>query len=241
MDTSYSKLITKLLIILLYTGFAIELALDGGVERRNNMTIRKENLLSTSYHKENMGNASFTLSGVLTPKECLDFIERSENHGFEKAMVSSRHGAVINLNVRNNDRVILDDPELAEQIWQRVKHLLPVIQQGREIRGLNERFRFYRYTEGQVFRWHHDGYFERDNGEQSALTFLIYLNEDYLGGETNFEWTRVKAKTGMGLVFPHHLVHQGNAVLGDGVKYVIRTDVMYGQVGKFTDISKVRC
>jgi predicted 2-oxoglutarate/Fe(II)-dependent dioxygenase YbiX len=112
------------------------------------------------------------------------------------------------------------------------------MQQGREIRGLNERFRFYRYTEGQVFRWHHDGYFERDNGEQSVLTFLIYLNEDYLGGETNFEWTKVKGKTGMGLIFPHHLVHQGNAVLGDGVKYVIRTDVMYGRVGNFTDVSR---
>jgi hypothetical protein len=77
-----------------------------------------------------MGNASFTLSGVLTPIECLDFIERAENHGFEKAMISSRHGAVINLNVRHNDRVILDDPELAEKIWQRVKHLLPVMSAG---------------------------------------------------------------------------------------------------------------
>jgi len=231
----------KIYILALGHYFATVNSNRGMIERRDNMTIRKEKLISTSYHKENIGNASFTLSSVLTPEECQEFIERAENHGFEKAMVSSRHGAVINLNVRNNDRVILDDPELAEQIWQRVKHLLPVIQQGREIRGLNERFRFYRYTEGQVFRWHHDGYFERDNGEQSVLTFLIYLNEGYMGGETNFEWTRVYAKTGMGLVFPHHLVHQGNPVLGDGVKYVIRTDVMYGQVGKFTDISKIRC
>ncbi len=202
------------------------------------MTMRKEKLVCSDYHKQNMGNACFTLSNVLSPEECLAFIQRAEQHGFEKAMVSSRHGAVINLNVRNNDRVIVDDPELAEQIWQRIKHLLPVMQQGREIRGLNERFRFYRYTEGQVFRWHCDGYFERENGEQSVLTFLIYLNDDYVGGETNFEWTKVKGETGMGLIFPHHLVHQGNAVLGDGVKYVIRTDVMYGRVGHFTDISR---
>lgn len=158
------------------------------------MTMLKEKLVCSDYHKENIGNSSFTLNAVLTPEECQAFIARAEQHGFEKAMVSSRHGAVINLNVRNNDRVILDDPELAEQIWQRVKHLLPVMQQGREIRGLNERFRFYRYTEGQVFRWHCDGYFERENGEQSVLTFLIYLNDDYLGGETYFEWTKVKGK-----------------------------------------------
>lgn len=202
------------------------------------MTIRKESLVCSDYHKENIGNSSFTLSSIYSPQECAALIAKAEQHGFEKAMVSSRHGAVINLNVRNNDRVIWDDPELAEDLWLRVKDYLPKMRVGRELRGLNERFRFYRYTEGQVFRWHCDGYFERENGEQSVLTFLIYLNEDYLGGETNFEWAKVKGKTGMGLIFPHHLVHQGNAVLGDGVKYVIRTDVMYGREGHFTDVSR---
>lgn len=190
-------------------------------------------------HKENIGNASFTLQQIFSPEECRGLIERAENQGFEVAMVNSRRGAVVDLNIRSNDRVIWDDLELAELVWQRVKDYLPVMQQGREIRGLNERFRYYRYTEGQVFRWHHDGYFARDNGEQSLLTFLIYLNEGYEGGATKFEWTQVQGKTGMGLVFPHGLVHEGGVVLGDGVKYVIRTDVMYGPVGKFTDVSRV--
>lgn len=48
----------------------------------------------------------------------------------------------------------------------------------------------------------------------------------------------VYGKPSMCLVVWYHLVHQGNAVLGDGVKYVIRTDVMYGRVGHFTDISR---
>jgi prolyl 4-hydroxylase len=190
-----------------------------------------------SIHKENIGNASFTLHPIFSPEECQAFIERAENHGFEKAMVSSRQGAVVNLNVRNNDRVIVDDTELAEKIWQRVKSKLPVMQRGREIRGLNERFRFYRYTEGQKFVWHRDGYFARSNGEESVLTFMIYLNDEYTGGETHFEWTSIRGKTGMGLVFSHDLLHEGGAVL-NGVKYVIRTDVMYGPVGKFTDLSR---
>ena len=188
-------------------------------------------------HKYNMGNASFTLHPIFTPEECQTFIVRAENQGFEKAMISSRRGAVIDLNVRNNDRVIWDDPELAERIWQRVKDYLPVVQGGREIRGLNERFRYYRYTQGQRFAWHQDGYFERSNGERSLLSFLIYLNEDYEGGATKFEWTQVQGKTGMGLIFPHGLVHEGGAVIGDGVKYVIRTDVMYGAVGTFSKVS----
>ncbi len=193
--------------------------------------------MNRQIQRYNIGNAGFTLQPVLTPEECMAFIERAENYGFDKAMVNSRQGAVVNLNVRNNDRAIIDDVALAEHIWQRVKHLLPVMQQGREIRGLNERFRFYRYTDGQQFVWHHDGHFARANGEQSVLSFLIYLNDGYTGGATNFEWTRVEGKTGMGLVFPHHLVHQGNPVL-TGVKYVIRTDVMYGAVGQFTDVSR---
>ena len=108
---------------------------------------------------------------------------------------------------------------------------------GREIRGLNERFRYYRYTRGQRFAWHHDGYFERSNGERSLLSFLIYLNEGYEGGATKFEWTHVRGKTGMGLLFPHGLVHEGSPVLGEGVKYVIRTDVMYAAEDKFTEMS----
>ena len=190
-----------------------------------------------SIHKENIGNASFTLHPIFTPEECQAFIERAENHGFEKAMINSRRGAVVDLNVRNNDRVIWDDPELAELVWQRVKDYLPVIQGGREIRGLNERFRYYRYTQGQRFAWHHDGYFERSNGERSLLSFLIYLNEGYEGGATKFEWTHVRGKTGMGLLFPHGLVHEGSPVLGECVKYVIRTDVMYAAEDKFTEMS----
>ena len=190
-----------------------------------------------SIHKENIGNASFTLHPIFTPEECQAFIERAENHGFEKAMINSRRGAVIDLNVRNNDRVIWDDPDLAEIVWQRVKDYLPVVQGGREIRGLNERFRYYRYTRGQRFAWHHDGYFERTNGERSLLSFLIYLNEGYEGGTTKFEWTQVHGKTGMGLIFPHGLVHEGSPVIGDSVKYVIRTDVMFSPEGKFSEMS----
>ena len=47
----------------------------------------------------------------------------------------------------------------------------------------------------------------------------------------------MRGKTGMGLLFPHGLVHEGSPVLGEGVKYVIRTDVMYAAEDKFTEMS----
>jgi predicted 2-oxoglutarate/Fe(II)-dependent dioxygenase YbiX len=96
---------------------------------------------------------------------------------------------------------------------------------------MHPHFRFYRYEVGQFFKWHRDGYMGQGESVQSLLTFLIYLNEDYSGGETEFRWGRLPTKTGKALVFPHRLVHQG-ATVEQGVKYVLRTDVMYSAISE---------
>ncbi len=58
------------------------------------------------------------------------------------------------------------------------------------------------------------------------MTFMIYLNEDMKGGETKFIECDIKPETGKALIFIHELLHEGAPVL-EGVKYVLRTDVMY--------------
>jgi hypothetical protein len=58
------------------------------------------------------------------------------------------------------------------------------------------------------------------------LTFLIYLNDDFEQGYTEFSWEKVKPKTGMALVFPHMLTHRATSPI-NGTKYILRTDVMY--------------
>ncbi|MCR9199316.1 MAG: 2OG-Fe(II) oxygenase [Planctomycetaceae bacterium] len=82
---------------------------------------------------------------------------------------------------------------------------------------------------------HQDFPFERDNGERSFLTFMIYLNDDFEGGETSFEDSysdepfdpfSVVPQTGMALFFEHGTYHIGELV-SHGRKYVLRTDVMY--------------
>ena len=100
------------------------------------------------------------------------------------------------------------------------------------IQALNERFRFYRYDPGQKFALHFDGFFRRDNGEQSELTFMVYLNADFTGGETKFYGddrklrVTVRPQQGMALGFVHLQLHEG-ARVESGRKYVLRTDVMY--------------
>jgi hypothetical protein len=75
---------------------------------------------------------------------------------------------------------------------------------------------------------------------KSYFTFLIYLNDDFEGGETRFYMPTedgmvargVVPKRGSVLVFPQgntcSLIHEGSAVTS-GTKYVIRTDVLYRQ------------
>ena len=55
---------------------------------------------------------------------------------------------------------------------------------------------------------------------------MVDLNEEMKGGATKFIYHEVQPETGMALVFPHHLVHEG-AVVEEGIKYVLRSDVMY--------------
>lgn len=182
--------------------------------------------------RKQLAEGVYTIDHVMTPAECEQIIRRAEASGFEVAALNTLHGARVDPGVRNNDRVILDDPELAGELWARVAPHTPPLWVGRQVRGLNERFRFYRYTPGQRFTWHVDGAYERDNGEKSFLTLLIYLNEGYEGGATKFHHLAVDGRTGMALVFDHVLPHEG-AELTRGVKYVLRSDVMYGRIGQF--------
>jgi len=185
-----------------------------------------------SMQRQSIQDGVFTVAGVLSSDECTELIALAEVHGFEIATINTRHGAEVDADFRNNDRVILDDPALADQLWVRISSVVPPLLAGRQARGVNERFRFYRYVPGQKFAWHTDGYFERENGERSLLTFMVYLNEGYEGGATEFVSARVIGQTGMAFFFAHQLSHQGAEVI-EGIKYVLRSDVMYGPVGQF--------
>jgi predicted 2-oxoglutarate/Fe(II)-dependent dioxygenase YbiX len=175
----------------------------------------------------------FVIRGFYSPTECKEAIARSEDCGFGDAPVNSLGGPVVDKNMRNNERVVIDDLALAEHIWERLR---PFAAEQRGPHwfacGLNERFRFYRYDANQRFDWHYDGCYRRSPKEQSEFTFMIYLNEGFEGGETEFEiefgepTLRVVPETGMALVFFHGVMHQGSPVIS-GRKYVLRSDIMF--------------
>ncbi len=121
---------------------------------------------------------------------------------------------------------MFDDPALAQFLFDRAKPLLPPEIDGWRLCGVNDKFRYYRYAEQQQFDWHLDGTVRLVSGQESFLTFMIYLNDDFEGGATEFGWEKVVPIEGMALVFPHRVRHRG-APVESGVKYVLRTDVMY--------------
>ncbi len=170
----------------------------------------------------------FVINDFMSPAECLDLIKKSEAIGYEEAMVDVGGGQQRMIKgVRNNERVLYKDEAYAALIWERLKELAPEGKDNRSACGLNELFRFYKYSPGQRFKMHKDGSFIRDPEEASQYTFMIYLNEDYTGGEAVFASGEIiRPRMGAALVFHHPLRHEGS-LLTDGVKYVLRTDIMY--------------
>lgn len=168
----------------------------------------------------------FTVADFFSPEECRKHIEEAEAIGFREAPVNTFLGPQIDKKLRNNERVMVDDQALADELWARITDYIPLRLGIWTACGVNERFRFYRYDVGQQFDWHFDGHFERENGERSQLTFMVYLNDDFSGGETTLIGAEVIPRAGSASFFLHKIRHKGQPVTA-GRKYVLRTDVMY--------------
>lgn len=172
-----------------------------------------------------------TRASFISQEECEALIDLSNALGFADATIEGEWNAPRGFfvsNGRHNSRTAIDDFELADALWQRVKGIVPKKIDNKSVVGLNERLRFYRYTSGQRFAAHTDGYFIRSEIERSLLTLILYLNEEFTGGETFFlnSETLVAPQTGKALVFAHQLWHAGLPVKS-GTKYILRTDVIY--------------
>ncbi|KZV85051.1 hypothetical protein EXIGLDRAFT_654425, partial [Exidia glandulosa HHB12029] len=119
---------------------------------------------------------------------------------------------------------------------------------------LNERMRFLRYEKGMFFREHCDGsYWETKTGERSFYTLHLYLddsieglssdpfaskgagssNVELSGGATTFYTDDMKAqidvfpRAGRVLIFQHRALLHAGADVHAGVKYTMRTDLMF--------------
>jgi hypothetical protein len=198
---------------------------------------RDSDLDMTMKYIEHYEDFVFELPNFVTDDQCDRWITDIEGEGFEPALINGANGATRRADIRNNDRLIRDDPAIADMLWNKLRPFVSQSFSNRQVVGLNERFRFYRNDVGQKFDWHRDGYFERDNGERSLFTFMVYLSDDFEGGGTSFSDRgfigsfpdfRVTPRKGSALLFYHPIAHRGDPVVS-GRKYVLRSDVMYSE------------
>ncbi|KAG0369809.1 hypothetical protein BC939DRAFT_445906 [Gamsiella multidivaricata] len=199
-----------------------------------------------SRNRQGLPVVAFTLQDILSPKECAALITRSESIGYDVALVNvSQTGAGVHIpGYRDGQRVLIDDIPFAAELFSRIRPFIPATYQSRPIIGMNERLRFLKYNPGDQFQQHMDGEYRRadGSGHVTKITVQFYLNEACKGGATTFLEERmlwrqdgdedgkklaVEPKTGQVLVFQHDLVHEGSRVT-EGVKYVIRSDILYG-------------
>ncbi len=168
-----------------------------------------------------------TIDSFLTASECESFIASAEKQGFKPADVDTGSGRSHILEIRNNERVDFVSQELADHWWLRLPHELLPKMAGKKPIGLSPRFRFYRYLPGQKFNMHKDGK-QNVSGKTTLMTLLVYLNDGYKGGTTQFRHKNIEihAETGKALLFEHQLWHKGTT-LDSGCKYLLRTDIVF--------------
>jgi predicted 2-oxoglutarate/Fe(II)-dependent dioxygenase YbiX len=163
---------------------------------------------------------------------CDGLVARIEAEAPALAPINVAGGAVVDTRVRNNERVMFDDAALAAELFACTRGFVPDELDDARLCGFNERFRGYRYRNGQRFAPHFDGAYHRPptarGREGSQVTLLFYLNDGFSGGETrliDYEVT-IAPKKGAVLFFEHAMLHEGCAVTA-GTKYVLRSDAMY--------------
>lgn len=228
---------------------------------------RKEIAVEHIFHR------SFMLHNVLTANECESLIKVTEHLGYDDIKTGVLNNNAWVTWVFNNDVI----QSLMDRCSEHVPQIVPPKDAGtlspRQLSGLNPRCRFYRYMQNdfETFKPHRDDpnpraglvsptsklfHWDTDGEQFSLFTFLLYLNDDFEGGETNFFFDQdkvvgVRPVQGSVLVFPQTArfdnsdaerkrantaspLHEGSRVRPrrhpkkSRPKYVMRSDILYG-------------
>lgn len=97
--------------------------------------------------------------------------------------------------------------------------------------GANKYIMTGKYIKNQQFGIHTDTglYFNLKENVQSKYTLLIYLNDDYEGGETVFylndEKIIIKPQKGKAIIFDMQIPHSSN-LINNGIKYWIGCEIL---------------
>lgn len=170
----------------------------------------------------------WTVDDVFTPAECDELLAAHAGGPWLDATVNRHAGREVDSKIRNNQLALVDNAAAAQALLERLRPALPARLMGMALSGIKDRMRCYRYRVGEYFAPHGDQSYPGGPGERSLLTLMVYLNEDFAGGQTAFlDLDQViDPRRGRALLFQHMVLHEGRAVTA-GIKYVLRTDIFY--------------
>lgn len=179
-----------------------------------------------------------TLKDLLTVQGCRRLIDRLESLGFQEQFSGDKDRVI-------RTRCVLKDRDLVVDLWPKIESALGELTtfynesfqpiplanfplSSYKAAGLNDLLRCYKYRPGEQFRRHEDFAHEWNDRKRTFFTVLIYLNDNFTGGQTWFEKGdfSITPKTGTATIFPHELIHEGRPVLS-GTKYALRSDVIF--------------
>ena len=185
------------------------------------------------------------LGSLLTTDECDEIFHTIAGENFED--MSEKY----DIQKRNSSRLVVMDNQLADILWQRLQFNYELTElvsdttplgfnvQGRwTMTGVNLAMRLNKYDRGEHFSPHKDAQYAPSGDERSLLSLIIYLNDCYEGGETNFyfpkqmpkidikgltvteeidaygglengfECVKIQPKKGFAVLFTHNLLHE---------------------------------
>ena len=130
-----------------------------------------------------------------------------------------------NLIDRGSKRLDIESLELADLIWGNLDFSVLKIE-GQTPIGINKSFRIYKYFINDEFIEHKDMSTIVSDEVRSLYSILIYLNDNFTGGNTKFNDFEIKPTIGNLVTFPHNQLHSGEKIIS-GIKYILRSDVMF--------------
>lgn len=191
-----------------------------------------------------MGNSIFQegilhLKSLLSQVECAKLLELAEEKGYREQVFEPPYVP------EARQRAMFNDTDIAALLTSRILPHLPPLsafyknaplpQEAKkqlfatwQPLSINERLRFYRYAAGERFAPHMDHEFAKNEYERTFLSVVLYLNDDFEGGETQFSESAIKPVSGDCIVYAHEKMHEG-AIVKQGTKIILRTDVFYRQ------------
>ena len=173
------------------------------------------------------------INNVFSDEECSNLIIYSENVGYVQASsyIDKYKKEHFFLEIRKSLRCVIDSIDFSKILYKRIAHIIPNKYNDMEFSEINPRFRFLKYNNGDFFAKHTDEHYKNDKNEISLITVLIYLNDDYEGGNTNFLFDdtneiSIMPKIGLICLMDQNILHEVPNIT-NGIKYVIRTELMY--------------